>query len=73
MANDVRRPDFLIDITLKEVIDNYTDMVVNQYDVTKKDARKMVISALCYSCVANELKAQINYMMGGDGINEMYL
>ncbi|MCC8065927.1 MAG: hypothetical protein LIO94_02315 [Clostridiales bacterium] len=56
----------LDNLTMKEVTEHLTDRIATDFDVTKKDARKLLTNALSYNIVVEEIENQISYLLGED-------
>lgn len=56
----------LYDMTTKEVIDNLCQRVIERKPMTKTQAKKLVLNALIYNCVIDEILGQIDWLMGKD-------
>lgn len=56
----------LYDMTTKEVIDNLCQRVIEREPMTKTQAKKLVLNALIYNCVIDEILGQIDWLMGKD-------
>ena len=51
-------------LSLKEVIDEITEEQATKRNLPKKVARQLVINALTYNLVTNEIDSQIDYLLG---------
>lgn len=49
--------------TIKEVIDNLIDNVCMDHEISRSQARKLVINALTYNVVADEIYSQIDWLL----------
>lgn len=56
----------LDNLTMKEVTEHLADRIATDFDVTKKDAKKLLINALSYNIVVEEIENQISYLLGED-------
>lgn len=56
----------LYDLTTKEVIDHLCERVQERDKMTKTQAKKLVINALIYNCVIDEILGQVDFLMGKD-------
>ena len=57
----------LYNMTATEVINNLVDDVMEQHEgLTKSMAKKLVLNALIYNCVTEEIYGQVDFLMGAD-------
>lgn len=54
----------LYELTTKEVIDNLCERVQERDKMTKAQAKKLVLNALIYNCVIDEILGQVDFLMG---------
>ena len=52
--------------TLSEVIDLMANKVSRDFGVTKKEAKKLIVEALCYNTVIAEIEDKINYLLNSE-------
>ncbi len=57
----------LYDLKTSEVIDNIIKEV-REHDpaISSKDAKKLILNALIYNCVIEEIIGQVDFLMGKD-------
>lgn len=56
----------LYNLTSKEVIDNLCERVIERDQMPKTQAKKLVLNALIYNCVIDEILGQVDFLMGKD-------
>lgn len=56
----------LYNLTSKEVIDNLCERVIERDQMPKAQAKKLVLNALIYNCVIDEILGQVDFLMGKD-------
>lgn len=56
----------LENLTTKEVIDHLCDRVIEHDKISKAQAKKLVLNALIYNCVIDEILGQVDWLMGKD-------
>ncbi len=56
----------LYDFTTKEVVDHLCERVIERDKMTKAQAKRLVLNALIYNCVIDEILGQIDFLMGKD-------
>lgn len=56
----------LYNLTSKEVIDNLCERVIERDQMPKAQAKKLVLNALIYKCVIDEILGQVDFLMGKD-------
>lgn len=57
----------LYDLTATEVINILVDDVMKQHNgLSKQMAKKLVLNALIYNCVAEEVYGQVDFLMGSE-------
>ena len=54
----------LEDFTTKEVIDHLCERLIEQDKMTKKQAKKLILNALIYNCVVDEIIGQAEWLNG---------
>ena len=54
----------LYELTTKEVIDHLCERVQERDKMTKAQAKKLVLNALIYNCVIDEILGQVDFLMG---------
>jgi len=55
----------LYKLTATEVIDGLVDEVLGVHEgLTRQTAKKLVLNALIYNCVIEEIIGQVNFLMG---------
>lgn len=61
----------LYDITATQALDGIIDKVLaDNPDMSRKMAKKLVINALLYNCVIDEVLGQVNFLLGKENIYE---
>lgn len=56
----------LYNLTASDVIAELADDIVEAHGVSKALARKLVLNALIYNCVQDEVYGQVAYLLGKD-------
>ncbi len=56
--------------SMTEVIDNLVENVMLEHDISRALAKKLVLNALTYNCVANEVYDQVSWLIGEENENE---
>ena len=54
-------------ITASDIIGDIADQVVEEKKVSKTLAKQLVLNALIYNCVQDEIMGQINFLMEEEG------
>jgi hypothetical protein len=54
------------DITVSDAIESIIDSIAAKHNVSKKEAKKLIANALCYSLVSNEIENQVHYLVTGE-------
>lgn len=53
----------LYKMTANEALSYVVDEVAEDHDISKKLARELVLNALVYNCVIEEIKGQVSFLL----------
>lgn len=56
----------LYEYTMSEAIGFIAETVAEEKGVSKTLAKKLVVNALLYNCVVDEILGQVNFLLDGD-------
>ncbi len=55
----------LYDLTVAEALEHSINRVMEENpELTKRQAKKLVLNALIYNCVVDEIAGQVNFLLG---------